>query len=369
MKLEQDRGLYDIDWDYRYIAAARPDYVRLFNVLDEAGVTCAADIGPIIEHRLKEHIWTANPLRSIMSETVQQAVAWLNRPMSDSSPAQVRIIADAPDSQLLFLASLLTDDAVILSDSSVHLWSTELVNPIHAVYWDGLLDQMLLCREPLVEGHMVLCPAIVHRTVGRGKHIEGAYTLDFTSSLSYPDETFLRSKPTSPPSRAPEDLARAAELKPEVPPTAVPLLRLDLPIVRGVPVATLRKLFEQEPEALQRLRFVSKVMRSCTGDKLLAGNGLQDVADRLEYEIVQVQIEYERLLRSREQLLATAGLGVLGLMLSVSLPPNLAPLAGALGGGAAGVNSLKYVFAVRESNAELRARDYYLAWRAWRQTK
>lgn len=362
--MKQDRNLFELDWEYRSKSATRPDYKKFFEALDDAGVTCAADMRAAHNQQSDRHYL----LRSLMSNTVQEAVAWLNRSSTpdSSSPHQVRLIADAPDSELLFMASLLTEDAVILSDSSVHLWSTELPNHIHAIYWEGLLDQLLLCREPLTRGNMVVCPAIVRRTVGRGEDIEGAYTLDFSSSLSYPDKTFLRSGGSNVSGLLPENLTHAEKPKPTKPPISVPFLRLDLPVVRGIPVAKLRQLLEEETDALRRLRFVMREVHSCTGEKLLDRNGMQNVADLLEYEIAQVQLEYERMFRKREHLLATAGLGILGMVLSVTLPPALMPMAVALGASAAGVNSLKYAFAIRDSDFEIRSKDYYLAWNAWR---
>lgn len=116
-----------------------------------------------------------------------------------------------------------------------------------------------------------------------------------------------------------------------------------------------------------RLRFVLNEMNLFSGKELITNNGLQEIAERLEYEISQVHIEYERLIRKRNQLLANAGLGVLGLVISVSFPESFAPIAATLGGAAAGVNSLKYVFSIKETNAEIRSKDYYFAWKAWKQ--
>lgn len=64
-----------------------------------------------------------------MSEIVFDTVAWMIRPQEATSGSRVRFLADAPDSELFFLASLAKRDSIILSDSPVHMWSSELANP------------------------------------------------------------------------------------------------------------------------------------------------------------------------------------------------------------------------------------------------
>ena len=249
------------------------------------------------------------------------------------------------------------------------MWSSELANPYHLRYWEGLLDQLILCRAPLSDDRIVLCPAVFMRTVGRKSDIEDSYTLDFSSSLTYTDDVFVRTGEAASHGAAPEVLARVEVLKPNRPTIAVPLIGINLPILKGIPLSAIRKVFDNEPSALQRLRVVWSELDSLSDDSLLNSRDLTEVAERLDYEVAQVQIEYDRLLRGRERILAAAGLGTVGLVLSVSLPASAAPLAAALGAAAAGVNALNYVFAIRDSRAEVRTQKYYLAWRAWREKR
>lgn len=355
MQGEPDSMLYNFDWNHSSGTVPRPDYTRFFQVIDEARITRGSDI------RDRDVDWDS-PLRSLMSDTVWETIAWMTRSAALHSSDRVRFISEQPDAELLFLGAVLARDAVVLSDSAVELWSSELPNPIHMAYWEGLLDQMLLCREPLVDGRIVLCPAIVHRRVGRGSE-ERSYTLDFSDSLASPSEMFVR-KDVQTVTGSPEQLARVAGQQAGRSTITVPLLRIDVPVVRGVPVARLRKLFEQEPAALRRLRVAINDSEALSEEQLLSGNGLKHFAERLDYEIAEVQADYERLLRGRERLAATTALGVLGLGLSVTLPATGAAVAAALGAAAAGVNALNYVFAVRDSRAEVHTRKYYLAWKA-----
>ena len=361
--MKQNNSLFNCDWNSSYVLAERPDYNRFFQIIDNAGVTCARDI-----KKISEQSFIDAPIRTIVGETIQEAIAWLNRQNSENQQ-QIRIISDSPNSELLFLSSLLTEDTVILSDSSVSLWSTELPNPIHTMYWEGFLDQMILCRKPLLEGNLVLSPAIVHRTVGRSNDIEQEYIIDYSSSLSFPNGIFLRKDSKENLYQAPEELVRSAKYKSAELPSSVPIISLNLPVFRGVPVDTLKKLFDEDTDALMRLRFVLKEMNLLSNNQLITNSGIQEIAERLEYEISKVQLEYEKLIRKRNQSLANAGLGVLGLIISISFPENFAPIAATLGGAAAGVNSLKYVYSIKETNKEIRSRDYYFAWKAWKLTQ
>lgn len=360
MGREQNPTLYDFDWKHRGGVPQRPNYIKFFQTIADAGVNSAMDL----RNGLQEDGWPS-PLGSIMSEILQETVAWMTRRQDLPSSSRVRFISEEPDSALLFLGSVLAHDAVVLSDSAADLWSSELPNPIRAAYWEGLLDQMLLCREPLLDGRMVLCPAIVRRSVGRGAE-EQSYKLNFTSSLEWPDEMFARQGKSATDDAAPEHMTRVANLQPSRSTITVPLIRLELPFVRDISPTVLRTLFDQESAALKRLRMAIRDTEAFSEEELLSGRGLKALAERLDHEIAQVQVEYERVLRGRERLLASTGMGVLGLVLSVSLPAGSAPIAAALGAAAAGVNALNYVFAVRDSKAEIRAQKYFLAWKAWR---
>ena len=352
---EQDSALYNFDWSHSAVPSRRPDYTRFFQVIDEARIRSGSEI-------CDRPIDSGSPLRFLMSNIVWDTIAWMTRAERLQSSGRVRFLSEQPDAELLFLGTVLARDAVVLSDSAVELWSTELPNPIHMAYWEGLLDQMLLCRDPLLNGQMVLCPAIVRRSVGRGAE-ESSYKLDFTDSLTWADDVFMR-RNVQDVAADPEHLGRVARQQTARSTISVPLLRIELPILREIPVSVLRDLFDQEPAALRRLRAAINDSEAFSEQRLLSGHGLKHLAERLDYEIAEVQSEFERLLRGRERLAATTALGALGVALSVTLPATGAAVAAALGAAAAGVNALHYVFAVRDSNAEIRTQKYYLAWKA-----
>lgn len=358
------------EWDYALHAqsVARPNYSEFFEILDDKGVCQAADIVRTPQ-ALFEDEGHPNPLRWVVGNVIREGIAWANRPRSASDPTELRIFSDSPNAELLFLSALMTDDAIVMSDSEAHLWSSELPNPIHVSYWSGLLDQMFLCREALIDGRMVVCPALVRRTLGRAGDVEEEYLLDFTNSLAHPNGTFFRSGAGGSDNllnRAPEQLERCGKSSSDVSPAAVPLLRVDLPIVRGLDVQTLSNILREDESSLSRLRFVLKQLRAVSEEKVPTQTILQDMAERIEHEVAHLHEDYKKLLRTREKVLGNAGLGIVGLVISLSIPVALAPLASALGAAAAGVNSLKYVFAIRDSHVELRRNDYYIAWKAWK---
>ena len=358
MQGEQDEALYHFDWSDSNGTAQRPNYNRFFQVIDEARISAGSDV------RDREINWDS-PLRTLMSDMVWQTIAWMNHSEPLPGAGRVRFISEQPDAELLFLGAVLARDSVVLSDSAVELRSSELPNPIHIAYWEGLLDQMLLCREPLLNGRMVLCPAVVHRSVGRGSE-ERSYTLDFSNSLATPNDIFVRKNAKATGAVSPEEMTRVANQQTARSTITVPLLRIDLPVLRDVSVSALRDLFEQEPTALRRLRVAISDSEALSEEQLLSGPGLRHFAERLDFEIAEVQTEYERLLRGRELLAGTTFLGTLGVALAVTLPPTGAAVAAALGGTTAGLNALKYVFAVRDSKVEVSTQKYYLAWKALR---
>src|ERR1022692_500995 len=109
--------LYEFDWKNN-VEKKRPDYARLFQILDELNVKHASDAEAAFR--------TWHPERSIVGHTIWDSIRYVM-----ASGPGLRVISDGPDAELVFFTRLLCDEAVVLSDCEVAVCQRDIGNPIH----------------------------------------------------------------------------------------------------------------------------------------------------------------------------------------------------------------------------------------------
>ena len=270
----------------------------------------------------------------------------------------VRIVSNGPDTNLVLFSRLIAEKSIVLSDCYAHRWQKDVANPVHTAYWRGLVDQMILCRKGLLSQNIVISPAVLKRSVGDMEDLD--YEVDFTDSLESPLSTFL--------GVGSQVMNFKNGLSSQKKPLVVPLMEIQVPAIRGVDPWVLSEMFEGEGISFKKLRYALSNFRTTSEDSL-SSSKLREMAEHIDYEVASLEEQFQTLLRKRETLLSKAGMGLVGVALAVSLPPTLSSVAAALGAAAMGVNALDYVAAVRESKANLKAHDYYLAWKAFKSSR
>jgi len=297
-------------------------------------------------------------MRSIMSNILIDTVHWIKESYLNPKITKPKlvIISEGPNSELLFYSSILSDECLVLSDSGVEMYQTEIANPMHTSYWEGLLDQFFICRESLLEKNMILCPAYIKRTVGRINDIHIDYSIDLTCSNAIPNQNFFGNP----------QFSRNNDKDSENPQKILPIFYLRIPIFEGLQVNTLQQLLNEETDSFNRLKFVVNKLNDCSHENVLKSGALNDIANSIEYEISQIENQYKSLLVKREKTLASAGLGYVGILLSVSFPESFGELAPLVCGATSGLKSLHYVYSFQEDETKLKSNDYYFAWKAWK---
>lgn len=324
-----------------------PDYSRFFQTLDELGVKRGRDL-------------ETNLLVQDMSPSEKYFVGdliWESVRYAQSQPADVRISSAGPSPELVLFSRFLADNCLVLSDCSVQRWQRELGHRVHTVYWTGLLDQMLLCREALLSGSLIICPSFVSRTL---RSMEGVdYEIDLSDSLTNVDSTYLGKGPSVTRHENASDARKT--------PVVVPLMEVAVPTVRNADPWQMAKILEGEGISFRKLRHALSDFRAASGHTV-SSSSLNEMSERLDYEVAHLKDDLEALFRQRETALGKAALGMVGVVLAVTLPASLGPIAAGLGAAAVGVNTLDYVGKVRDSRAAARDSDFYLAWKAldWR---
>ena len=372
-----DYAIYNLTEAAHASQGERPSYKDFFATLDEIGIRSSADL-----ERVGEKFGTLisghggvqpdgsrarrEPAigRSIVSEVILDAIFIAIRHATGDVETvggpEIRLVSTSADPDCINTLALLSSNGVVVTDLPAYSRQRDIAYSPKLTYPIQIVEDMIRCRPYLERGWLIVIPSRLELSDSR----QG---FDFSSSLVNESSQFLRGEATCRAgSLVLEPKSAGGTPKDNSGAVLAPILKVGIPFLKGCPTDVMASIISDELDAVSRMRYVSKSFAETLGCKQIGQAVLRNLFEKIDYEISRLDLDYQRLIRKRQASLGGVLLGTFGLWLCASVPAEFIEAAKALVGTASAAKALSYAQLVSDSEAMMREKDFYVAWKAWK---